>query len=43
MLPSDTLKIGKVREAFVFKLLSEMLQRQIELIKQNFIKLTTGI
>jgi hypothetical protein len=43
MLPSDTLKRGKVREALVFKLLSEWIQRHIELIKQNFIKLTTGI
>jgi hypothetical protein len=29
MLPSDTLKRGKVREALVFKLLSEFIQRHI--------------
>jgi hypothetical protein len=43
MLTSDTLKRGKVREALVSKLLSELTQRHIQLIKQNFIKLTTGI
>ena len=43
MLTSDTLKRGKVRETLVSKLLSELTQRPMQLIKQNFIKLITGI
>ena len=43
MLPSNTMQSGKVREALVFKLLSELPERHTELIKQNCIKLTTAM